>query len=136
MRLPEEPEIPPFINVTSLIDVTFSILAFFVISSLFLSQNLGLSVNLPKASSARSQIAQRIFLSIQKDGQIALDGEKISYEKLRDRLKQKQAKAKNKELVVSLQADEAVDYGRVVEVIDILRQTDGIKMALATKKTR
>lgn len=136
MRLPEEPEIPPFINVTSLIDVTFSILAFFVISSLFLSQNLGLSVNLPKANSAKSQTSLRIFLSIQKDGTMALDGEKVSYENLSTKLKEKQSKVKDKELVVSLQADEAVDYGKVIKAIDILRQTEGVKMALATKKAK
>ncbi len=134
MRLPEEPEVPAFINVTSLIDVTFSILAFFVISSLFLSQNLGLSVNLPKASSAKSQTSQRLFLSIKQDGTIALDGEKVSLEDLAEKLKQKQGK--DKELVISLQADEAVSYGRVVAVIDVLRQTGGVKMALATKKVQ
>jgi biopolymer transport protein ExbD len=132
MRLPEEPEITPFINVTSLIDVTFSILAFFIISSLFLSQNLGLSVNLPKANSGKPQISQRIFLTIQKDGTIALDGEKILLNQLKGKLLSKQEI--NKELIVSLQGDEGVEYGKVVQVIDILRQVEGVKLSLATQK--
>ncbi len=132
MRLPEEPEITPFINVTSLIDVTFSILAFFIISSLFLSQNLGLSVNLPKATSAKAQISQRLFLTIQKDGTIALDGEKIVLNQLKGKLLGKQEI--NKELIVFLQGDEGVEYGRVVQVIDILRQVEGVKLSLATQK--
>ncbi len=134
MRLPEEPEIAPFINVTSLIDVTFSILAFFIISSLFLSQNLGLSVNLPKATSAKPQISQKLFLTIQKDGTIALDGKKILLNQLKGKLSDKQKS--NKELIVSLQGDEGVEYGRIVQVIDILRQVEGVKLSLATKKEK
>lgn len=136
MRLPEEPEITPFINVTSLIDVTFSILAFFIISSLFLSQNFGLSVNLPRASTAKSQSSQRVFLSIQKDGTIALDGKPIDYTDLSNQLQQRKMKEKDQELVVSLQADKAVNYGKVIQVIDILRQIEGVKMTLATERAK
>lgn len=35
MRLPDEPEIPPQINIVPLIDVVFAILTFFVMSRCF-----------------------------------------------------------------------------------------------------
>ncbi|HEY9301689.1 MAG TPA: biopolymer transporter ExbD, partial [Phormidium sp.] len=50
MRLPDEPDSIPQINIVPLIDVTFAILTFFIVSSLSLSKSEGLPVNLPKAS--------------------------------------------------------------------------------------
>ncbi|MCS6959826.1 MAG: biopolymer transporter ExbD [Pseudanabaenaceae cyanobacterium SKYGB_i_bin29] len=132
MRLPEEPEQPAIINVTSLIDVTFAILAFLVIYSLFLSPNLGISLNLPQARTARTQTSQRLLLSILQDGKIMLEDREVKLDRLAAVLQQK--KGQNPELLVYLQADEAIDYGQVVSVIDVLREVEGVKMALATKK--
>ena len=55
MRLPDEPESIPQINIVPLIDVTFAILTFFIVSSLSLSKSEGLPVNLPKASTSQVQ---------------------------------------------------------------------------------
>lgn len=132
MRLPEEPELPPVINVTSLIDVTFAILAFLVIYSLFLSPNLGISLNLPQARSARTQTSQRLLLSILKDGRIMLEDKEVKLDRLATALRQRQRE--NSELLVYLQADEGINYGQVVSVIDVLREVEGVRMALATRK--
>lgn len=47
MRLPEEPDLPPRINIVPMIDVIFAILVFFMVSSLSLTRSEGLPVNLP-----------------------------------------------------------------------------------------
>jgi biopolymer transport protein ExbD len=132
MRLPEEPELPPTVNVTALIDVTFSILAFFVLSSLFLSQNLGISVNLPTATTARPQTQLRVFLSIQRDGKLFLDRQPIAQSQLVPALNRR--RQPNQELTVALQADADLPHGRFIEVMDVLRQVKGVKLAIATRR--
>lgn len=132
MHLPDEPELPPTINVTSLIDVTFSILAFFVLSSLFLSQNLGITVNLPTATTAQSQTKLRVFLSIQKNGALFLDRQPIAQSQLAAALSRR--RQPNQELTVALQADESLPHGRIIEIMDLLRQVKGVKLAIATRR--
>jgi biopolymer transport protein ExbD len=134
MRLIEDPDIPPRLDVTSLIDVTFSILAFFILSTLFLAQNLGVSVNLPKADTANVQKSVRISLSIDKSGQIYFNKQKTNLTALESKVKTTQKQYQGKEIVVLIQADSAVPHGQVVAVMDNLRKINGIKMAIATGK--
>jgi biopolymer transport protein ExbD len=134
MRLPEEPDTPIFINITSLIDVTFSILAFFILSTLFLAQNLGLSVNLPKTNNAKALKSIKVALTIDKAGKTALNKKAIALEEIPLKLKEFVSKSQGNDVVVSLEADEDTRHGNVVTVMDKLRGIDGIKMAIRTRK--
>jgi biopolymer transport protein ExbD len=132
MRLPDEPDIPPQINIVPMIDVIFAILTFFIMSTLFLSRLEGLSVNLPKATSSQTQKSARVTLTIDKQGQIALNRQTIQLESLDSAV---QALIQpNQEMVVVLNADEAVNHGRVVEVMDRLRPIKQVKLAIATRR--
>lgn len=132
MRLPDEPETPLQINVTSLIDVVFCILTFFIVSSLSLTRSEGLPVNLPQASTSQPQKTTQINVSITTDGAIAVDRQLIDLEQLESAVRQKIEP--NAESLVVLNADKAVDHGRVVEVMDRLRRVKGAKLAIATQK--
>ncbi|NJM27415.1 MAG: biopolymer transporter ExbD [Pseudanabaena sp. RU_4_16] len=134
MRLPEEPDTPVFINITSLIDVTFSILAFFILSTLFLAQNLGLSVNLPKANNAKALKSIKVALTVDKAGKVALNKNAIAVEEIAPKIKEFVSKSQGNDVVVSLEADEDTRHGNVVAVMDKLRGIDGIKMAIRTRK--
>lgn len=134
MRLIEEPDLPPRLDVTSLIDVTFSILAFFILSTLFLAQNLGVPVNLPRADTATLQKSVRVAVSINPQGELFFNQEQIPITQLEQRIVTSKKQAQGQELVVLIQADEATPHGRVVDVMDRLRQIQGIRMAIATKR--
>ncbi|MFN3925880.1 MAG: ExbD/TolR family protein [Pseudanabaenaceae cyanobacterium] len=134
MRLIEEPDLPPRLDVTSLIDVTFSILAFFILSTLFLAQNLGVPVNLPRADTATLQKSVRVAVSINPQGELFFNQEQIPITQLEQRIITAKKQAQGQELVVLIQADEATPHGRVVDVMDRLRQIQGIRMALATRR--
>ncbi|MBR8827406.1 MAG: biopolymer transporter ExbD [Gomphosphaeria aponina SAG 52.96 = DSM 107014] len=128
----ESEEFAGEINIVPMIDVIFSILAFFIISSLFLSRTEGLPVNLPSASTAEVKDTAQINVTIEADGDIFLNRQPIKLESL------KQATiaeiAKEKEGLVIINADEKVEHGQVVEVMDILRQVEGAKLAIAATK--
>lgn len=132
MRLQDEPDIPPQINVTPLIDVTFSILTFFIMSSLFLSRSQGLPVNLPQAASAQAEKPAQVTVTINSAGEMFLNKEAIRLEQLEAGIRQQVQP--QQQLVVVLNADEAVNHGKVVAVMDQVRKVEGAKLAIATRK--
>ncbi|NET31412.1 MAG: biopolymer transporter ExbD [Cyanothece sp. SIO1E1] len=133
MHLPEEPELPLQINILPMIDVIFAILAFFIISTLFLIRPEGLPVDLPKAVNAENQEQIRITVTIDAQAQIALNGSPVQLEDVQSAV-QSLMDAKKLNFVV-LNADEQVNHGRVVAVIDALRKIEGIRLGIATERS-
>jgi biopolymer transport protein ExbD len=132
MRLPDEPDIPPQINIVPMIDVVFAILTFFIMSSLFLSRSEGLSVNLPSASSGKSQPPASVTVTIDAEGELAVNRESIELEALEGAVQK--LRKPDQELLIVLNADKAVNHGQVVQVMDKLRRIEGAKLAIATQK--
>ena len=120
------------INILPMIDVIFSILAFFIISSLFLTRSQGLPVDLPTAQTAEPEQSVQLNITIEPDGKMFLDRQPIELNQLKDALTQKINP--NSESVVIINADEKVEHGTVVKVMDRLRQVPGAKMAIAADR--
>lgn len=132
MRLPEEPDLPPQINIIPMIDVIFAILTFFILSTLFLTRSQGLPVDLPGAVSAEEQMQTQVVVTIAQDGTLALDRQSVTLDDLETGVRSL-LQTTNPPLVV-INADTAVSHGRVVAVMDRLRQIEGIRMAIATER--
>jgi biopolymer transport protein ExbD len=133
MKLPEEPDIPAQINIVPMIDVIFAILAYFIMSSLFLTKLEGLPVNLPKASSAQQQQAtEPIAVTIDELGTITLNQQPITLDNLEIQIRT--LANVNQERLVIVNADEKVSHGKVVAVMDRLREIPGVRLAIATEK--
>ena len=120
------------INILPMIDVIFSILAFFIISSLFLTRSQGLPVDLPSAQTAEPEQSVQLNITIEPDGKMFLDKQPIELDNLKSALTQKIQP--DSESVVIINADEKVEHGTVVKVMDRLRQVPGAKMAIATER--
>ncbi len=131
MRLPDEPEIPTQINIVPMIDVIFAILTFFIISTLYLTRSEGLPVNLPKAGTAQSQNSTPIAITIDEKGNLALNRKSTNLEALESQVEA--LIPSGKEVVVILNADEQVNHGQVIAVMDRVRRVEGAKLAIATK---
>ncbi|MEB3149944.1 MAG: biopolymer transporter ExbD [Sphaerospermopsis sp.] len=132
MRLQDDPDIPAQINIVPMIDVIFAILTFFIMSTLYLTRSEGLPVNLPQAATAKRDNPAQVTLTINNTGEIFLNKEAVSLEQLADQVR---AKAEpQKPLMVILNADEAVNHGQVVAVMDKVRQVEGVKLGIATRK--
>jgi len=119
------------IEIIPMIDTIFFLLVFFMISTLSMSQYKGMPVNLPKRPPAgrlppkapRLPSTKTIdFFSINNRST-----SRCSAIFLRQQL------VKNPELLVVINADDGVAHGRVVEVMDIARSADVVKMAIAVK---
>jgi biopolymer transport protein ExbD len=133
MRLPDEPELPLQINIVPMIDVIFAILTFFIMSTLFLTRSEGLPVNLPKASTARQQqVPTKITITVDDKEQISLNRKPIAVDDVTEQIRA--LVGSNRDVLVIINADEKVDYGRVVAVMDRVRKVEGAKLAIATQK--
>ncbi|MBH8566319.1 biopolymer transporter ExbD [Nostoc sp. CENA67] len=133
MRLQDEPDLPAQINIVPMIDVIFAILTFFIMSTLFLTRSEGLPVNLPKAATAKQQqVPAKITITVNKQGEVSVNREAIAVENLTQRVKA--LVGSNPESLVIINADETVSHGKVVAVMDQVRQVQGAKLAIATQK--
>ncbi|MBW4483678.1 MAG: biopolymer transporter ExbD [Tildeniella torsiva UHER 1998/13D] len=130
--LPEEPEEEFELNIVPMIDVIFAILTFFIMSSLFLTRTEALPVNLPQAASAEQQERTRITVSVEESGEIALNREAIALADLQSGVRD--LMGETQESVIVINADEAVNHGRVIEVMDQLREIEGATLGIATRQ--
>jgi biopolymer transport protein ExbD len=133
MRLPDEPDSIPQINIVPLIDVTFAILTFFIVSSLSLSKSEGLPVNLPKASTSQVQDSPaKITVTIDAQGKFMVDKKSVSLDQIESTVRQVMGSSPS--ALIVLNADKSVYHGNVVEVMDRLRRIKGAKLGIATVK--
>lgn len=132
MRLQDDPDIPAQINIVPMIDVIFAILTFFIMSTLYLTRSEGLPVNLPQASTAKTERPAQVTVTINSAGELFLNKEAVSLEQLEARVRQKVEP--QQQLMVVLNADEAVNHGKVVAVMDKIRRIEGAKLGIATRK--
>ena len=119
------------IEIIPMIDTIFFLLVFFMISTLSMSQFKGMPVNLPKAASGQQAPAESAAITIDKDGRLFLNQQAIDKAALAEALSQQLAK--NAEMLVVINADDGVQHGQVVEVMDIARGANVAKMAIAVK---
>lgn len=131
MKLQEENELYDEINVVPMLDLAYVLLVIFIIMTTASVQ--GIRVNLPKASNTPSLAKpQTKAITINESGQIFLDAYPVSMEELRTRLGQ--LKAANPELPVVIKGDTVVQYGKVMDVLELLGQLDITQLGLVTQR--
>lgn len=131
MKIQEDNEPFDDINVTPMLDLAYVLLVIFIIMTTASVQ--GIKVNLPKASNTPSLAKpQTKAITITETGQIFLDTYPVSLDELRTQLGA--LKAANPELPVVVKGDTVVQYGRVMEVLELLGQLDITQLGLVTQK--
>ncbi len=119
------------INVTPMLDLAYVLLIIFIIMTTATVQ--GITVNLPKASTAPSLAKPKTkAITITQDGTIYLDTFPVTLPDLEALLTQ--YKAVNPELPVVIKADAAIQYQRVVEVLDLMGRLEIRQIGLVTQK--
>ena len=92
-------------------------------------------VELPKVGQAMKQVGAPIVVTVRKDGMAEIDGKQLSRDKLlfeiKNQLKKAQTNNSNRAVVVA--ADEKTQYGKVIEVMDLLKQAKVDKVGLLFK---
>lgn len=114
------------INVVPLVDVVLVLLIIFMVTAPLLYR--GIDMTLPKTKTNTIKPEKRYILTLGKNRVIYLDEEKIPLEKLPGRLR----KLKGESLY--LRADQAVPYGAVVHLIDLIKQAGIDKLGIVTDR--
>ena len=116
------------INMTPLIDLTFLLLITFIITFPLIQQ--GIPVNLPRGKADALDQSKSRSITVDVKGDIFLDQTPITKEALAAEM-QALGRA-DPETVVMVRADEAIAYGKLVEVVRILHDAKIARMALVT----
>jgi len=118
------------LNIAPLIDVVFLLLIFFMLSSHFVTQP-GIKITLPTAVTAKLHPEEDIIIFITKDNVLYLNNEKVIVDNLLDKLSLKLREAKKKSVIIK--ADEKIDLGLAVKVMDIAKQAEAEGLVISTK---
>ena len=102
------------INMTPLVDVMLVLVVIFIITAPLLASSIRL--DLPRTDAAKPNDAPKfVTVVLDKGGRTFVDDKPVSAAELAERLAH--AARENPEMEVQLRADQAVPYGRVVEVM-------------------
>jgi len=115
------------INVTPLVDITLVLLIIFMVTA-SLIVNPAIKVDLPKAASGTEQVKTTLALTLTKDGELYLNGERSSDEAVVKYIGGELPK--NPELQAIIAADRSVSHGDVVHVIDLVKRTGVHRFAI------
>ncbi|BFR47247.1 protein TolR [Nitratidesulfovibrio sp. HK-II] len=119
------------INVTPFVDVMLVLLIIFMVTAPMMTE--GLEVDLPQTRTVQVLPADsdHLLLTIRKDGVMYLDEYKVTIEELEGYL-QRLVKEKNK--LLFLQADKAVPYGVVVDVMGHIKAAGIEKLGVVAER--
>ena len=125
----------PKITLTPLIDTALVLLVIFMVATPMMNNII--KVELPSSriddSTPQNHTQQDLTVFIDKQRKMYLNGEEHSLDQLLKKLQQLVKKGSND--IVFVKADQAVPYGKVIDLVDTIKVSGGIKyVALATKR--
>ncbi len=126
MRSEDQPQL----MIIPMIDIIFFLLVFFMMSTLYMVEQHTIPVNLPQASASQSDIPKSINITIMSDGKIVYEKEEIPLDLLKRRITLQMASQPDSSFI--LRGDRLAEYGKVVTVMDELKQAGARKVSVAT----
>ncbi|GGC31588.1 biopolymer transporter ExbD [Novosphingobium marinum] len=119
------------INVTPFVDVMLVLLIIFMVTAPLLTA--GVPVELPESrAKALAEEARQITISMSRDGAVYLDDEQLAPGELPERLADIPTGGDGRPPLVTLRADTALDYGRVMGVMGELNRAGFNSISLVT----
>jgi biopolymer transport protein ExbD len=116
------------INLTPMMDLTFILLITFIITFPMIEQ--GISVKLPTGKGELKDSKDSRSITLDAAGNLFLDSLPVSKEELAQEMKL--AVGHNPQTTIYLSSDVAVNYGRVAEVVGLLKESKIERLALVT----
>lgn len=107
------------IDMTPMLDIVFIMLIFFIVTTSFVKE-AGIQVNKPEANQANKEPSANIFIAIRDTGEVWMDKRQVDVERVAANLERMLAEQPT-DLVV-IQADKEAEHGRVVEVMDQVKE--------------
>jgi biopolymer transport protein ExbD len=115
------------INVVPLVDIVLVLLIIFMLTTSYIVRQQ-IKVDLPRAASGEAEVSSTLVFTIDDEGAYHLDGEEVSLDAIGDRVASRTGDEPDLRAIIA--ADKAVEYGRVVDLIDTIKQNGLDKFAL------
>src|ERR1700761_7526059 len=131
MKAQDEDKAYDDINITPMLDLAYVLLVIFIIMTTASVQ--GIKVDLPKASAVVSlSKPQTQVITVANNGNMYLNAYPVTLPDLENRLRTQ--KALTPEFPIVLKGDAAVQYQKVMDVLDLLRRLELSQVGLVTGK--
>ena len=118
------------INVTPFVDVMLVLLIIFMVTAPLLTS--GIKINLPESSSVlKNEKKDPVTVSINSKGEIFIQKKKFSKDQLIKKLSL--LKKNNQNLKIYIKGDKKLDYGKVMDLMNLINQSGFKKVALVTR---
>lgn len=121
------------INITPFVDVALVLLVIFIVTAPMLVKDV-LEIKLPKSKQGDGQVTETLGIAVNRNGNILLNGEIADEEQLK--AKAREVLAMNSESQAIIAADVEVAYGKVVRVIELLKEVGLNKFAVQIEKQK
>ena len=119
------------INVTPLVDITLVLLIIFMVTASFIVRET-VEVDLPKAANTNETVQGLVNVVVDKDGNIYFDGTPLDEAGLKVQIDAALKKDKDTRAIIT--ADQSLNYGRVMHLIDVVKGQGIAKFALNIQK--
>ncbi len=126
-------KIVPRVNVTPLVDVALVVLIIFMVVTPMLTKSFWLNIPRPTDSASPSPPMKQtpLVMSMKANGDLEVNHQPITRDALVEKLPGMIAAAPGR--VLNFDADDAVPYGDVVDVVDRCRSAGAVSIAVVTK---
>lgn len=119
------------INVTPLVDITLVLLIIFMVTATYVVRE-AIEVDLPRAASGGETVGPTLAFALDREGKLFLDGAPATVDGAREAVRT--AVARSPEARALISADRAVSHGRVIEVIDLVKQEGLTRFAIDVER--
>lgn len=119
------------INITPLVDIILVVLIIFMVTTSYIVKEQ-IKVDLPRAASGEAEVTSTLTFKIDQEGVYYLDAERASLEQIGATVKARVGEEPQIRAIIA--ADKGVEYGRVIDLIDTIKQNGLEKFALNIEK--
>lgn len=130
-KVQDEDAIYDEVNVVPMLDLAYVLIIVFILMAT--AQVAGIELDLPKASNRQTlEISQTQAISVAAGGEIYLNGAPVTVPELTEEMRARFAE--DPDVPVVIRGDTATAYGKVVEVLDVLKGVGVTKIGLPAEK--
>ena len=119
------------INIIPFVDIVLVLLIIFMLTSIAIVR-ASMVVNLPKAATGGARVESTVNIVCNKDGSLLLNGARSSVDEIGKFVKRESAA--NPKLQAVIAADKGVEYGKVVDLIDLVKRNGVSAFALDVER--
>ncbi len=119
------------INIIPFVDIVLVLLIIFMLTSIAIVR-ASMVVNLPKAATGGARVESTVNIVCNKDGSLMLNGTRSTVNEIGTFVKRESGA--NPKLQAVIAADKGVEYGKVVDLIDLVKRNGVSAFALDVER--